>query len=89
MKCLIGLSLAVFSLGSFAQEDLSSMKQKANNHLDRKISSLQGAKNCVNNATTTDKFKACKYDMHEEMKMQKMETIEDKRKSLKSGNQDE
>ncbi|MFP5386232.1 MAG: hypothetical protein ACLGHN_09145 [Bacteriovoracia bacterium] len=73
MKFLIALSLSVFSLGAFAQDDLGSMKQDANSYIDQKMSSLQEAKSCINNADSKEAFKACKYDMHKEMKMQKME----------------
>lgn len=83
MKFLIALSLAVSSM-AFAQGDLNSMKTKANSNIDRKMSSLQTAKSCVNNANTMEKFKACKYDMHEDMKMQKMEMMEDKKKEMDS-----
>lgn len=79
MKFLIALSLASVSLVSFAQNDLNTMKNQANSHIDKKMSSLQTAKSCVNNAQSMEKFKACKYDMHEDMKMQKMEMMEQKK----------
>lgn len=79
MKFLITVSLAVFSIGAFAQQDLNSMKQEATSKIDRKLSSLQEARSCVNNASSVEKFKACKYDMHEDMKMQKMESKQDKK----------
>lgn len=79
MKYFLALSIATLSLGAFAQEDLNSMKTRANSHIDKKMSSLQTAKSCVNNAQSMDKFKACKYDMHEDMKMQKMEMMEQKK----------
>lgn len=84
MKKFLGLSVLALSLSSFAQDDLTSMKQKANQHIDQKMSTLQTAKGCVNSATTTDKFKACKYDMKEDMKMQKMEMIEEKKNEKQS-----
>lgn len=77
MKILITLTAAVFSFGVMAQEDLNSMKQKANSHIDKKMTTLRTAKDCVNNAGTQDAFKACKYDMHEDMKAQKMEKMEE------------
>ncbi len=79
MKSLIAISIAALSISVFAQEDLSAMKQKANSHIDKKMSTLQTAKGCVNGASTTESFKACKYDMHEDMKMQKMEAMEEKK----------
>jgi hypothetical protein len=79
MKFLMALSLATLSFTAFSQEDLNSMKSKATSHIDKKMSSLQTAKGCVNNANSMEKFKACKYDMHEDMKMQKMEMMEDKK----------
>lgn len=84
MKFLIALSFAVLSVSAFSQEDLNSMKNKANSQIDKKMSSLQSAKSCVNSAQSMDKFKACKYDMHEDMKMQKMEVMEEKKAQKQS-----
>jgi hypothetical protein len=78
MKFLVTLSLAAFTSVAFAQSDLSNMKEDANAHIDRKISNLQEAKSCINDASTTDAFKACKYDMHKDMKRMKMEKMEEK-----------
>lgn len=77
MKFLIVLSVSVLSLSAFAQ-NLGSMKQEATSHIDRKMSTLQEARSCIQNAETREAFKACKYDMHEEMKMQKMEKHQQK-----------
>lgn len=84
MKSLIAISIAALSLGAFAQEDLNNMKMKANSHIDKKMTTLQSAKSCVNGATSVDKFKSCKYDMHEDMKMQKMEAMEEKKNQKES-----
>lgn len=73
MKFFITMTIAAFSIGVFAQGNLESMKQETTSHLDSKISSLQDAKSCINEADSMDKFKACKYDMHKEMRKQKME----------------
>lgn len=78
MKLVLAAALAVFALNSFAEESLKEMKAKANDHITSKISSLESAKGCVNGATTKEAFKACKYDLHESMKMQKEEAMEDK-----------
>ena len=78
MKFLIALSLAAFSVGAFAQDDLATMKEDANSHIDQKISTLNEAKDCINNAGSIDKFKACKYDMHEDMKKNKRQAMEEK-----------
>ena len=86
MKFLITLSLAAFSIGAFAQNDLESMKQDATSHIDSKISTLQDSKDCISNAGTIDKFKACKYDMYKEkkkMKMQKMEEMKSEKEEVK------
>jgi hypothetical protein len=79
MKSLIAISIAALSLSAFAQEDLNAMKQKANSHIDKKMSTLKTAKGCVNGASSMEAFKACKFDMHEDMKMQKMEAMEEKK----------
>lgn len=84
MKFLITLSLAAFSFGAFAQGNLESMKEDATSHIDSKISNLQNAKTCINEADSTDRFKACKYDMKKEMKKQKMEKMEEMQKEEES-----
>lgn len=76
MKFLITFTLAAFSVGAIAQGNLESMKQDATSHLDSKISNLQDAKACINQADSMDKFKSCKYDMHKQMKQQKMEKMQ-------------
>lgn len=84
---ILSLSLALLSFGAIAQsQDLNTMKQKANSHIDKKMDSLRMAKDCVGNASNVEKFKACKYDMHEDMKMQKMEAMEEKK--LEKGTED-
>lgn len=77
MKFVAILTFASLSFGAMAQ-DLATMKNEANTHLDQKMASLQTAKSCVNNASTVEKFKACKYDMHESMKKQKMQMMQEK-----------
>ena len=86
MKFLTMLSLSLFAMGAFAQKDLNSMKQKATSHIDSKMSSLQTARGCINNANSMDKFKACKYDMKQDMKMQKMEAKEEMKDLKESEN---
>lgn len=77
---ILSLYLALFSFGAFAQsQDLNSMKQKANADINQRMDSLRTAKDCVGSANTMEKFKACKYDMHDHMKMQKMESMERKK----------
>lgn len=76
---ILSLSLALLSFGAFAQEDLNSMKQRANSQIDQKMGTLRTAKDCIGNANTMEKFKACKYDKLEDMKMQKMEAMEEKK----------
>lgn len=77
MKFLSIIALAALSTGAFAAEDLNSMKSKAISHIDTKMDSLTNAKACVQGAKTVEKFKACKYDMHEQMKQQKMESMQE------------
>lgn len=75
MKFLVVLSVALLSMGAFAQ-DLNTMKQQANSDINKRMTSLQSTKDCIGNANTMEKFKACKYDMYQDMKMQKMEKME-------------
>lgn len=84
MKFIITFSIAVFSLGAFAQQDLNRMKQEANSDIDKKMSTLRASKDCIQNAGSMEAFKACKYDMHDEMKMQKMERMEEKKEQQES-----
>lgn len=78
MKLILTLVLVLSAAGAFAQEDLNTMKSKANAHLNKKLSSLETAKSCINAADSVEKFKACKYDMHEEMKKNKKQAMEEK-----------
>lgn len=82
MKLFLALTLSSLALGAWAQDDLATMKRDANSHLDQKMTHLEEARNCINAATTVDKFKACKYDMREEMKKTKMQAMEEKVKGL-------
>lgn len=78
MKLILTFVLALSAAGALAQEDLNTMKSKANAHLNKKLSSLETAKSCINSADSVEKFKACKYDMHEEMKKNKKQAMEEK-----------
>lgn len=78
MKYLIIFSLLTLSIGAFAQNDLSNMKEDATSYLNEKIDTLQKTKTCIQDAGDMEAFKACKYDMHKEMKMQKMESRHEK-----------
>lgn len=82
MKFVLTAALAAIAFNSMAEESLKDMKAKANDHITSKISTLESAKGCVNGATTKEAFKACKYDMHESMKMQKEEAREEKSEDL-------
>ncbi len=78
MKYVLAIALSAFAFNSFAEESLKDMKAKANDHITSKISTLESAKGCVNGAQTKEAFKACKYDLHESMKVQKEEAIDEK-----------
>ncbi len=78
MKLILTFVLALSAAGALAQEDLNTMKTKANAHLNKKLSSLESAKSCINSADSIEKFKACKYDMHEDMKKNKRQAMEEK-----------
>jgi hypothetical protein len=82
MKFLSIVALAALSTGVFAAEDLNSMKSKAISHIDSKMDNLTNAKSCVNGANTVEKFKACKYDMHETMMKDKMQKMEEKKNEI-------
>lgn len=84
MKKILTLALAVFTAGAFAQSNLETMKTDANSKIDKKMSTLKTAKSCVNNASTVEAFKACKFDMSETMDMQKMESMEEEKMKKES-----
>ena len=73
MKTLTIMTLSIFSLSVFATENLGDMKRMANDSISRELSTLQSNKTCINGAKTVESFKACKYDMDENMKVQKEE----------------
>lgn len=77
MKLFIAALFTTVSLAANA-ETLAQMKTKANAHLGEKLSTIETARTCVNSAESVEAFKACKYDMHEDMKIQKQEMIEEK-----------
>lgn len=79
MKLILTFIFALSAAGALAQEDLTTMKSKANAHLNKKLSSLEMAKSCINAADSVEKFKACKYDMHEDMKKNKIQAMEEKK----------
>ncbi len=68
--------LCLLSLSAFAKENLSSMKQASLMHLTHKMNIMNQAKTCIENSSTVETYKACKYDMLEGMKMQKMEEMD-------------
>ena len=69
-------ALALTSVTSYAEENLKDLKNKENTRLSEKMSSLRSAQDCISGAKTLEAFKICKYDMHEKMKMQKMESCD-------------
>lgn len=71
MKILTALTFSFFAFGVLAQQNLSDMKRMANDSIGKEISTLESNKSCVNGAKTVEAFKACKYDLHENMNMQK------------------
>lgn len=78
MKILSIALISMFSFAVMAQEDAATMKKDANEHLDQKIQRLQEAKSCVSATTTAEGVKACKYDLHEDMKLMKEKMKEEK-----------
>lgn len=77
------LALTLFAFSAQAQT-LDDMKSKANDHMAKKMETIQTARSCINSAGSKEAFKACKYDMHEEMKMQKQQMIEEKKEEKTS-----
>jgi hypothetical protein len=81
MKKLIILAVALSTAGAFAMTgDLNSMKMEATSKIDKEMTTLKSSKNCINNASTMEAFKACKFDMSETKDMQKMENMDEMKK---------
>jgi hypothetical protein len=83
MKILIA-SLSLFVLNAFAVDNLSDMKRTATESIGRDISNLEGNRSCIENASTVEAFKACKYHLGTDMSPQKQQekTIDDVDKGL-------
>jgi hypothetical protein len=83
MKVFFTTLAFVSTLMSFAETDLSSLKQKANYKIDQRMNELKEARNCISTATTMDKYRSCNFDLTEEVQMQKMEMKETKKETKK------
>lgn len=83
MKILIA-ALSLIALNAFAVENLSDMKRTATESIGRDISSLEGNRSCIENASTVEAFKACKYHLGTGMSPQKQQekTIDDVDKGM-------
>jgi hypothetical protein len=83
MKVFFTTLAFVSTLMSFAETDLSSLKQKANYNIDQRMNELKEARNCISTATTMDKYRSCHFDLAEDVQMQKMEMKETKKETRK------
>jgi hypothetical protein len=83
MKILIA-ALSLIALNAFALENLSDMKRTATESISRDISDLEGNRSCIENASTVEAFKACKYHLGSKMNPQKQQekTIDDVDKGM-------
>jgi hypothetical protein len=84
MKVFFTTLAFVSAMMSFADSDLSSLKQKANSRIDQRMNELQEARSCISTATTLDKYRSCNFDLTEEVQMQKMEMKETKKETKKT-----
>ena len=87
MKVLLTMVLGLFTMSAFADK-LTEKKDMMNEHLDKKITRLQAAKSCIQEAKTEDALKACKTDMKDDMKEMKAE-FKDKKKEMKKQSEEE
>jgi hypothetical protein len=83
MKVFFTTLAFVSTLVSFAETDLTSLKEKANYNIDQRMNELKEARNCISRAATMDKYRSCNFDMTEEVQMQKMEMKETKKETKK------
>jgi hypothetical protein len=78
MKYLLITTLSLFTLGSFAQDDLNEKKQKMNSKLDERMQQMEEARNCVNAADSQDELKQCKHEWKAKKHRAKAQRMEDK-----------
>ncbi len=83
MKVFFTTLAFVSTFMSFAETDLTSLKEKANYNIDQRMNELKEARNCISRAMTMDKYRSCNFDMTEEVQMQKMEMKETKKEIKK------
>lgn len=85
MKFLLLTAICLFSVGSFANEEemkgktFEEKKQMMSTHLDKKISTLQTARTCVEAAKDDSALKKCKEQKKAAMKEMKGK-MKDKKK---------
>jgi hypothetical protein len=81
MKVFFTTLAFVSTLMSYAESDLSVLKQKANSRIDQRMNELKEARSCISTANTLDKYRSCNFDLTEEVQMQKMEMKEIKKET--------
>ncbi|MCC6137015.1 MAG: hypothetical protein IT287_00145 [Bdellovibrionaceae bacterium] len=69
MKSVLILTVLMCSLNVFAEADIATAKTEMTANLDKRITNLQEAKNCVSNAASKEDMKKC----HEALKEDRME----------------
>ena len=79
MKMLFMTFAFVSTLASFAQSELSSLKQKANLKIDQQMNQLKEARNCISSATSLEGYQSCRFELSEQGQIQKMEMKEEKK----------
>lgn len=87
MKYLLSMLLGVLSV-SVSAADFNSKRDMMNEHLDKKITALQAAKTCVQEAKNEEALKTCKTDMKDDMAVMRKD-YKDKKKEMKKQSQEE
>ena len=72
MKILFA-ALSLISLNAFAMDNLSDMKRSATESIGQDMSVLEGNRTCIENASTVEAFRACKYHLGTKMSPQKQQ----------------
>ena len=83
MKVFFTTLAFVSTLMSFAETDLSSIKQKENYNIDQRINKQKEARDCISTTTTMNKYRNNHFDMAEYKKKKKMEMKETKKETRK------
>lgn len=83
MKSVLVLIVMVCSFSAFAEPDMATVKAEMTAHLDKRITNLQEAKNCISNAASREDIKICHAALKEDRMEMRQEQLGKKEARLK------